>query len=99
MVRILHNIAQKRRSRVHYIHYNVDVAIVKQVSESRATRGDYHGQATTSRRGNFFELSAVQISKEQRSLRPCRAPVLLINAWVNMPIRNEDIEQTIVVVV
>ena len=91
------DIAKKRGSAIDIIQYNVDAAVVEQVAESRATRRENIGQPAAGRGRNFAEFHSVEISKQLRPLCPGRAPVLLIHARVDVPIRDEDVGQPVIV--
>src|SRR5207244_12021490 len=53
----------------------------------------------TGSRRNFYEYRALQIEEQQQALSPRHNPVLLVDTQIDMPIDDEDIEQSVVVIV
>src|SRR5215469_11937928 len=49
------------------------------------------------RRRDLPKPHAIEASEQQWPLRPCRSPILLVNDWKYVSVRNEDIEESVVV--
>src|SRR4029077_18462167 len=97
MVPILHDVAQQHRWGVHVVQHGVHVTIIEQIAESAAARGNYVGQAAASCRRNFLEFCSVQISKELWTFSPGRAPIAMIHRGVHVSVRDENVQQCVVV--
>src|SRR5713101_8798371 len=75
------------------------MTVVEQVTERRSSCRYYHGEAASRSRRHLLELRSIQITQQQRALRPGRAPVLQINSRIHVPIGHENVEQPVVIVV
>ena len=97
MIVVLHDIPQQCGRGVYIVDHDIDAAVVEKVSESRATSRDDIGQAAAGGGGYLAKPGSIQITKQLRALCPSCAPVLPIDAGINVAVGDEDISQAIVV--
>ena len=72
------------------------MTIIEQITKRGAAGGYHHRQATVRCGGNHLESLAVYVTKQERTLRLYRPPVLLIDITEYMPICHKEIKVSVV---
>src|SRR5438552_474377 len=75
------------------------MTIVEEIAKSGASTDCDLSQSTLRIRRNILEMVAVHVVKQQWTLPPRGAEVVLVHLGVNMAVHDEDIFQPIVIVV
>jgi len=89
--------AQELRKVVDGIDNDVEVAVVVEVAESAATRGDRSGNAGTCVVGDIIEASIAQILVKQLALRIAGFGLELLDFGIDVAIADEDVGPAVVV--
>src|SRR5437868_11058902 len=89
--------AQQLRVIIYRIHNDIDIAIVIEISESRAARGARVGDPRSRPEGNVCEMAIVQILVKQLPLRVSRFRLELLDLRIDMPVANQDVRPAIVI--
>jgi len=97
VVVILDDVAEQCGCGINIVYHNVDMAIIEEISESRAAGRDYASQTAAGRRRHFGKLCSIQVSKQLGALCPSCTPVLPIDARIDVAVRHEDVEEPVVV--
>src|SRR5947207_15393223 len=97
MIAIFFHVAQQSRRGIDVVDDYINVAIIEQIAEGCASGGNYICQAAAGCGWDFLKSRAVKIAEQLRTLRPCGAPILPIDARVDMSVGDKDVEQTVVV--
>ena len=97
MISVFHHIAQQSGRGVEVVNHYIDVAVVKQVSESRSPGWNHSSQPAARSRRDFLELHPIEVAEQLRSLRPSGSPVLFVDDRKNMAISDKQIKQAIIV--
>ena len=97
MVVVLADITQKGGDGIHVVEDSIDVTVVEQVPESRAPSGNHVSQSTACCRRHFLKFCCIQISEKLWPLRPSRSPVALVHPRIHVAIRDENIQQSVVI--
>ena len=97
------HVAQQHRRSVDGIDDHIDFAVVEQVAEGRAARGDHDCQPGALHRRDVLEFPVLRsvghVVKQQRPLRTGRAPVVLIHLRIDVAVHFKQIEPAVIVVV
>ena len=97
MVRVFNHIAKQCGRGVDVVDDDVDVAVIKEIAKSRTSRRNYDRKAAAGSGWNFLKFLAVEISKQEWTLRPGGAPVCTVGNGIDMAVGNKNVQESIVV--
>ena len=97
MVTVLYDVAQQGRSRINIIDDHVHMPIVEQVAHGGAASCEQGGQPAAGSRRDLLKFFTVKIAKKLRALSPRGAPILLVNAWIDMTVSHEEVGESVVI--
>src|SRR2546429_9526664 len=93
------NILQNARPRVGVVDDYIQPAIPVQIGNRQTPPAPGVSQAAAGRGPDAFELAVLQITKKQRLLSIARSPLIIIHDGVNMSVRHDQIQPTVVVII
>src|SRR6266568_2733223 len=93
------DIAQEHRYLVHVGDNNIDFAVVEYISECASSTYTHCGESGAFHRWREFELSVLQVAKQERALSIRSSRLSLIDCWVDMPVDDQKIFPSVIVVV
>src|SRR5262249_18616803 len=85
------------RSPIVIVDDDVDAAVVVKITEGCAAGRQHERETRACRSRHLLKSPALEIAKEQRTLRPRHSPVKAGNLWINMTHRNKEVKPAIVV--
>src|SRR6266446_4940890 len=93
------DILQNTRSRVVVVDDDIQATVAIQIGNRQTAPAPGVSQAAAGRGPDAFELAVLQIAKKQRLLSIARSPLIIVNHGVNMSVRYDQIQPTVVVIV
>src|SRR5436309_11226636 len=93
------DILQYTRLRVGVVDNHVQPAIAIQIGNCETTSTPGVSQPASRRGAHTLELAVFQIAKKQRLLSIARSPLIIVDDRVNMPIRDNQIQPTVIVII
>jgi hypothetical protein len=73
------------------------MTIVEEVPKSGSPRRNHIGEPTARCRRNLLKFDPIQIAKKLGTFGPGRTPIPVIHRRIDMAIRDENVEQAVVV--
>src|SRR5664279_1263764 len=94
------DVAKQHGHAIHIADDDGDLAVVEDVSKSCSTANADSGKAGSFHCWNDFELSILEIVKEQGTLSVAGSPVrMLVNLWVDVAVGDKQILPAVVIIV
>src|SRR5438552_1074051 len=93
------DIFQYARLRVRVVDDDIQPAVPIQIGNRQTPPEPGISQAAAGRGADTLELAVLKIAKKQRLLTIAGSPLVIVNDRVNMSVRHDQIQPTIVVIV